>query len=77
MARLDFNRVLLIAIVGVSLGVVAGLAIVLVQRLRTQHLTLAAGSPSGESYILRNALKRLSSGITLKFESPFSKLAEL
>jgi TRAP transporter TAXI family solute receptor len=30
---------------------------VLAQRLRTQHLTLAAGSPSGESYILGNALK--------------------
>src|SRR6202012_5679236 len=59
MARLDFNRVLLIAIVGASLSVVAGLTIVLVQRFQTQHLTLAAGSQSGESYILGNALKKV------------------
>src|SRR5580698_9098218 len=57
MAKLDFNKILLIAIVGVSLSVVAGLAVVVAQRLRTQHLKLAAGSPSGESYILGNALK--------------------
>jgi TRAP transporter TAXI family solute receptor len=57
MAKVEFNRVLLIAIVAVSVGVVAGVAVVLLQGSKTQRLTLAAGSPSGESYILGSALK--------------------
>src|ERR1700742_4512591 len=57
MAKLDFNRVLRIALVSLSVALVAGLAIVLWQRARIEHLTLAAGASSGESYILGNALK--------------------
>jgi len=57
MAKLDFNRVLLIAIGVVSVSVVAGLGIALLLGAKTQHLTLAAGSRSGESFILGNALK--------------------
>ena len=57
MAKIDFNRVLRIALVALSLGVVAILAVALVQRSKTEHLTLAAGASSGESYILGHALK--------------------
>ena len=57
MARLEINKILPIAIGTVSLGVIAGLSIVLFQSFKTQHLTLAAGSNSGESYILGSALK--------------------
>ena len=57
MAKLDFNRVLRIALVSLSVALVAGLAIALWQRAKTEHLTLAAGASSGESYILGNALK--------------------
>ncbi len=42
-----------------SLGVIAALAVSFLQRSKTQRLTLAAGSPSGESYILGNALKKV------------------
>src|ERR1700749_1494757 len=59
MARLDFNKVLLIAIGAISVSVVAGLGIAFVQASKTQHLTLATGSASGESYILGNALKKV------------------
>ena len=57
MAKLDFNRVLRITLVLLSVGLVAWLALALWQRSRTEHLTLAAGASSGESYILGNALK--------------------
>src|ERR1700688_4872058 len=57
MAKLDFNRVLRMTLVVLSAGLVAGLALALSQRSRTEHLTLAAGASSGESYILGNALK--------------------
>jgi uncharacterized protein len=57
MAKLDFNRVLRMALVSLSIALVAGLAIALWQRAKTEHLTLAAGASSGESYILGNALK--------------------
>ncbi len=59
MAKLDFNKVLRTTLVGVSLGLIAGLAIALLQQSRTEHLTLAAGSLSGESYILGKALKKV------------------
>lgn len=59
MAKLEFNKILLIAIVTVSLGVVAGLAIMFVQGAKTQRLTLAAGSRSGESFILGDALQKV------------------
>ena len=57
MAKPDFNRVLRITLVVLSLGLIAILAIVWLQQSKTEHLTLAAGAPSGESYILGNALK--------------------
>jgi TRAP transporter TAXI family solute receptor len=55
--KLEFNKILLIAIGAVSLGLIAALAAILAQNFKTQRLTLAAGSTSGESYILGNALK--------------------
>jgi hypothetical protein len=48
MGKLDFNRVLRIALVSLSAALVAGLAIALWQRAKTEHLTLAAGASSGE-----------------------------
>jgi uncharacterized protein len=57
MAKPDFNRVLRITLVALSLGLIGSLAIAWVQGSRTEHLTLAAGASSGESYILGNALK--------------------
>lgn len=57
MARFDFHRVLQLVMGALSLGLIAGLLIVWWQRSRTEYLTLAAGAPSGESYILGNALK--------------------
>jgi TRAP transporter TAXI family solute receptor len=57
MAKLDFNRVLRIALVALSLGLVGGLAIALWQGSKTESLTLAAGASSGESYLLGHALK--------------------
>jgi hypothetical protein len=56
-AKLEFNKVLLIAIGVVSFSMLAGLTIALVQNSKVEHLTLAAGSPSGESYIMGHALK--------------------
>ncbi len=57
MPKLDFNRVLRITLISLSAGVVAGLAAAAWHRSKTEHLTLAAGASSGESYILGNALK--------------------
>src|SRR5450432_330852 len=57
MAKLDFNRVLRMTLVVLSVGLVAWLALALWQRSRTEYLILAAGASSGESYILGNALK--------------------
>jgi uncharacterized protein len=57
MARLEFNRVLLIAIGAVSIGIIGAVAIAFGQTSRTRYLTLAAGARSGESYILGSALK--------------------
>jgi uncharacterized protein len=57
MAKLDFNRLLRVALALLSLGVIACLAFFLIQRSTTQQLMLAAGAPSGESYILSQALK--------------------
>jgi len=59
MAKLEFNKVLLIAIAAASLSVIAGLAVAFFRSSKTQRLTLAAGSSSGESYILGNALKKV------------------
>src|SRR5580704_585333 len=57
MAKLDFNRVLRMTLLVVSVGLVACLAIGLWQGTKKEHLTLAAGASSGESYILGHALK--------------------
>jgi TRAP-type uncharacterized transport system substrate-binding protein len=57
--KLDFNRVVRLAVITVSLCVIAGGALVLWQASRTQHLTMAAGAPGGESYIFGDALKKV------------------
>jgi TRAP transporter TAXI family solute receptor len=57
MAKLDFNQILRFALGAVSVTVIAVLAIAWWQRSKTEHLSLAAGASSGESYILGNALK--------------------
>src|SRR3984957_12960008 len=57
MAKLDFNRVLRLMLATLSLGLVGVLAWVFLQRSKTDYLTLAGGSSSGESYILGKALK--------------------
>ena len=57
MAKLDFNQVLRITLVSLSVALVAGLATALWHRAKTEHLTVAAGASSGESDILGNALK--------------------
>jgi uncharacterized protein len=57
MAKLDFNRVLRLMLATFSLGLVGVLAWVFLQRSKTDYLTLAGGSSSGESYILGKALK--------------------
>jgi TRAP-type uncharacterized transport system substrate-binding protein len=57
MAKLDFNRVLRMTLVVLSVGLIVGLILAAWQRSKTEHLTLAAGASSGESYILGNALK--------------------
>lgn len=59
MAKLDFNRLLRVAILAVSFSVIASLAVTFLPRSQTQRLTLAAGSSSGESYILGSALKKV------------------
>lgn len=59
MAKLDFSRILAVALFVLSLGVVAILSTVFLQGVKTQRLTLAAGSATGESYILGQALKQV------------------
>jgi uncharacterized protein len=60
MAKLGFNQILRFALAALSVTLIGGLAIALWQRSRPEHLTLAAGAPSGESYILSNALKTVA-----------------
>jgi uncharacterized protein len=55
--KLDFNRVVRLAIIVASIGFLALMAMILWQQSRVQHLKLAAGASSGESYILGKALK--------------------
>ena len=57
MAKLDFNRLTQLTLAVLTLGLAGGLAMILLQRSKTEYLTLAAGTSSGESYILGNALK--------------------
>ncbi|HEY3742919.1 MAG TPA: TAXI family TRAP transporter solute-binding subunit [Bryobacteraceae bacterium] len=54
---MEVNRIVRIALVVVTLGIIAGLGFLWLNRSRTQHLTLAAGSRDGESFILGEALK--------------------
>jgi hypothetical protein len=59
-AKLEFNKILPIAIGAVSAAVIAGLTFAWFESSKTQHLALAAGSKSGESYILsRNPRAKL------------------
>jgi uncharacterized protein len=57
--NLDANRVVRIVLILVSASLLLGFAIVLWQQFRPQYLTLAAGDPGGESYILGSALKKV------------------
>src|ERR1700678_968795 len=57
MAKLGFNQVLRSALAALSMAVIAALVIIWWQQSKTEHLTLAAGASSGESYILGSALK--------------------
>lgn len=59
MAKLEFNKILLIVIGSVSIIFIGALTGAFLQKSKIQHLTLAAGSPSGESYVLGNALKKV------------------
>ncbi len=59
MPKLHFNRVLRIVIAAVSLSFIVVLVLTWVQASKIQHLALAAGASSGESYILGNALKKV------------------
>jgi TRAP transporter TAXI family solute receptor len=59
MVKLEFNRVVAAALIILTLSAISGLAAILWQGSRTQHLTLAAGAASGESYILAGALKQV------------------
>ena len=54
---LDPNKILRIALAGLSVSVIAGLAIAWWQQSKVENLTLAAGASTGESYILGKALK--------------------
>jgi uncharacterized protein len=60
MQKLEWNGILQAALGVLSLGVLAGLAAIWFQSSKTQHLTLAAGTRSGESYILSGALKKVT-----------------
>ena len=57
MGQLDINRIMRLALILGSLGVIVVLVLLLWQRFRTRHVTLAAGASTGESYILGKALK--------------------
>src|SRR5262245_44427514 len=57
MSGLAGGRLGLIVLSVVSLAIVAAVALQLRDRTRIYEITLAAGSPSGESYLLSEALK--------------------
>src|SRR5580704_10130949 len=57
MAKLDLNKVIQLALGALSLALIAVLVTAWLQSSKTEYLTLAAGTSSGESYILGNALK--------------------
>ena len=57
MVRLELNKILLTAIAAASLAIIGGTVRAFFQGAKTQPLTLAAGSKTGESYLIGNALK--------------------
>lgn len=57
MARLDLHKMGLGAMVALSLVLLGGLALQVYESSKTRSLTFAAGSVSGESYIIGSALK--------------------
>ena len=57
MVKLDVNRVVQVALAALSLGIILVLVIALTRQSRKETLTVAAGAPSGESYILATAVK--------------------
>jgi len=59
MARLEFNGVVRVALVVLSVGVIGGVAVALVEGSNTKQLTMAAGARSGESYLIGSALKKV------------------
>jgi uncharacterized protein len=59
MTKMSFNGLMRAALAVLSLGLIAFPVIAWMQQSKTVTLTLAAGAPGGESYILGNALKRV------------------
>ena len=59
MTKLGFNLVVRIALAALSLVIFASITLTLWQKSKIETLTLAAGAPSGESYLLGNALKKV------------------
>ena len=57
MAKPDFNKVLRVALIALTLCLLVILAVVFWQQSKVEHLSLAAGATSGESYLLGSALK--------------------
>jgi uncharacterized protein len=59
MPKLNFNKLILSAVAALSIVIIAALGYAWFQSSKVQRLALAAGAPSGESYILGNALKKV------------------
>ena len=57
MAKPDFNKVLRLALIALTVCLLVILAVVCWQQSKVEHLTLAAGTSSGESFLLGSALK--------------------
>ena len=53
------NKAIQIALAALSVCLIGGLSIAVVESFRVRTLTLAAGSPEGESYILATAIKKV------------------
>src|SRR5271165_5534685 len=57
MFKLDIRRIVVIALIALTLALIGFIASAIHEDSRIHHLTLAAGSKTGESYILGNALR--------------------
>jgi TRAP transporter TAXI family solute receptor len=70
LAWLKLDRIAVIALVVFSVAIVGFIAMLVYQRSKVHRLTLAAGSPTGESYIicaaLRTVVERHNSGIRIQ-----------